>query len=180
MFSITSHGGITSSVKTAEERLSSQTNRRKARDKKGISHLRQETEVISDRYFNREAVLTEAGKRLVSTYLSKHIYKVNIGANFTVDIDSELHLKICDCSEGQPCDCKTYAIPKRVVTGENGEFQTEFLEAVHQMKGEAEMSQQNWIYKMKDTIVEGDSILSYVTSGDIDAVCIHLLALSNW
>lgn len=76
------------------------TNRRKVRDKIGISHLRQETEVISDRYFNREAVLTEAGKRLVSTYLSKHIDKVNIGANFTVDIDSELHLKICDCSEG--------------------------------------------------------------------------------
>ena len=45
-------------------------NRRKVKDKKGISHLRQETEVISDKYFNKEAVLTEYGKRIVSTYLA--------------------------------------------------------------------------------------------------------------
>ena len=45
-------------------------------------------------------------------------------------------------------------------------------------KGEAEMAQVDWLVECVDDLSEGDAVLSVVSSGDIDAVVIHLFVLS--
>ncbi len=52
---------------------------------------------------------------------------------------------------------------------------------IMQRKGEAEMAQVDWLaqFKEDDNLRSGDSVVSIVTSGDIDAVVIHLFYVSQ-
>ena len=54
----------------------------------------------------------------------------------------------------------------------------ERLSTVHQRKGEAELAQLDWVVESLSDLKEGESVVSYVTSGDIDAVTAHLFTAS--
>ena len=41
------------------------------------------------------------------------------------------------------------------------------------------MSQADWLVELKDEMVDGECAIALVTSGDIDAVPIHLVAVSR-
>ena len=51
---------------------------------------------------------------------------------------------------------------------------------VNQRKGETEMAVMDWLYNFALDMSDGNAIMSIITSGDIDAVLIHLFAISNY
>ncbi|CAC5396692.1 unnamed protein product [Mytilus coruscus] len=105
---------------------------------------------------------TLEGKIQISTYLAKHADKLKLNNNITLDFDSEYILQGCQCEdESESCQCKRYAVPLRCkYSEENGFESSEMLTSIHQTKS-------------------GEAVMSIVTSGDIDAVVIHLFALSR-
>ena len=66
---------------------------------------------------NKSAVIyTELGKRLISNYLARNVYKLDLKHNLVLDIDSGLITKTAPCSEcDEPCACPeiTYTVPVR-------------------------------------------------------------------
>ena len=47
---------------------------------------------------------------------------------------------------------------------------------IRQRKGEAELAQADWLPYVAQELEEDDSVICYVTSGDIDVLPIHMLA----
>ena len=161
-------------------------NTRQKRQKKetvSISHLKEKAEILSEAKLNKKAIdSTAIGKSLISNYLSKHGEELNIQKNMTLDIDSEAVM--CSCYCGHPesaCLCKPYSIPVRFRFLEGKMCEKKHLSTIKQRKGEAEMSVVDWIPELKQELSAGDSIVSYITSADIDTVPIHMFALSlHW
>ena len=116
--------------------------------------------------------------------MAANIHEVKIRKKFTIDVDSEHLISQCTClgtSEHDKVPCKQYAIPVRALFGEDGmHLETKPLTTVRQRKGEAALAQADWLPFIVPELDEGDSVLSYVTTGDIDALPIHLLAVSEF
>ena len=98
-------------------------------------------------------------------------------------MDSELLRRGCSCSQstGDPeCKCQHYSVPVEYTFSTDRHVPlSKSLEEIHKRKGEGEMSQVDWLINSSKEIEDGDFVLSYVTSGDIDAVYIHLYAVSK-
>ena len=161
-------------------------NTRQKRQKKetiSIAHLKEESEILSESKLSKKAIVSTAiGKSLISSYLSKHGEELSMQKNMTLDIDSEAVMCTCYCGhQDDGCVCKPYTIPARFKFLEGKVGEKIHLSAIKQRKGEAEMSVIDWIPEMQQELSAGDSIVSYVTSADIDTVLIHMFALSlHW
>ena len=157
---------------------------RKGKKAESISHLRTESEMLSHQTFKKDALLTTAeGKALISTYLGQNVSKLELKNDIVLDIDSELYTEGCVCKTTvQSCQCPTYSVPIRAVFSKELGFKEEHkLKDICQRKGEAEMSQVDWLLTNSANMKDGDVAASIVTSGDIDALVLHMFALSmHW
>lgn len=152
--------------------------------KTSIFHLKKGAEIISAETFDkRAATRTMTGKSTISTFLAENVPSLKL-ENVLVDIDSEMVMDGCPCSKSDPkdkCTCNVYTTPVRAEFGAKGYIKQQTLSHIKQRKGEAEMAQVDWLRDCISDLEEGDGVVSYVTSGDIDAVVIHLFALSiHW
>ena len=102
---------------------------------------------------------------------------INSGKTVTIDMDSELHMSKCHCNS-RKCDCIPYAIPLRCQYGLDRKLKETVLMDLQQRKGEAEMAQVDWLIQCLPTLRPGEACLSVVLFGDINAIVIHMLALS--
>lgn len=157
---------------------------RKSRDSAITTfHLKTSDDIVSSAAFNKKAIIeTAKGKSLISTYLAANISQLQLKTNLTLVLDSELHLKGCVCQEASAsCRCNLYTVPLECqFTKRSGLETTTPMETIQQRKGEAEMAQVDWTVSMATELGEGEAVLSIVTSGDIDAVPIHMFVLSQY
>ena len=96
-------------------------------------------------------------------------------------VDSELHLHNCKCQD--PCTCEKYTTPiicSFAKTDDTISCQTELMQTIKQRKGEAEKAVVDWLNHFKDKMKVGECLVSIITSGDIDAIPIHLYAVSKY
>lgn len=157
---------------------------RKTRKKDSISHLKEGTSMISSKKFDKNALITTPeGKNIISLYLAQNIEKLSINSTVTIDVDSELHIGGCVCENDQSscqCDIHTVPITCNFLRGSNASPPIiHSLDDIQQRKGEAEMAQADWLLYYLPHLQQGDAIASIVTSGDIDAVTIHLFLVSR-
>ena len=136
--------------------------------------------MLSAGKFHKDSLVTTTeGKSLISMYLAANACKLDIQREIIFDVDSELELHGCSCSsEDLSCHCKKFATPIRFLFGENGFRGSELLQQIKQRKGEAEMSQVDWLFD-HNQLKPGEAFASIVRSGDIDAVIIHLYVISK-
>lgn len=83
----------------------------------------------------------------------------------------------CKC-ENDTCSCMPYCTPIRAVFDDQGYKEQVLLHTIKQNKGEAEMSQIDWLMEYSSLVKKNESCVSIVSSGDIDAVVLHLFAVS--
>ena len=97
-----------------------------------------------------------------------------------VIVDSEFITEACHCA--QACSCRPPAIPVgKTFHHSSPAGKAVRLSDVKQMKGEAEMSQVDWLIEEGAKLKPGEAAASIVTSGDIDSIYIHLFAISlHW
>ncbi|VDI71124.1 Hypothetical predicted protein [Mytilus galloprovincialis] len=147
-----------------------------------ISHLKLESRILSDDKMSKSALIqTELRKRLISNYLARNLQNLDIKSDIIVDIDSELVLNTSCLHTEEDCSCpyKSYSTPIHGTFSKvDGFLQQQLLHHIKQRKGEAEMSQVDWLDDMKNELLVNDTIVSVVTSADIDSIVIHLLSLS--
>ena len=144
-----------------------------------IDHLKTTTSVLSDTAYNKDVLTkTAEGKALISKYLADNIDKLSIQKNIQLSIDSELIQESCECI--QECSCTPAAIPVMKTFYEN-QLPSDSVQRkdIKQRKGEAEMSQVDWLIQNAHNLHPGEAAVSILTSGDIDALYIHLFALSR-
>ena len=148
------------------------------KQKETIQHLKQSDEMLNTDKFNKKAILTTStGKSAVGKYLAENLASLKL-KNVTLDVDSELYVENCEgCLNTDSCECKPFCIPVRAVYGPFG-FEGQEPIDKKQRKGEAEMSQSDWLVTNYGQLNAEESIVSVVTSGDIDAVAIHLFSVS--
>lgn len=160
-------------------KAATRSKRNKSKDT-SIGHLKIGSEMLNEDKLDRLAInTTQEGKSIISTYLAKKISDLTLKRNINIIIDSELILRGCECRGKHPCDCPIYTTPiEALFTFENGYIDKKILDHILQRKGEAEMAQVDWLFDCLSELNDGDAILSVVTSGDIDAVIIHMFALS--
>ena len=100
-------------------------------------------EIISEHKMSTPAALQSGeGKRLISNYMYLAKY-VSVSKHITIDIDSELVQK--DFQSAGACCYPKYCLPIEAKFDKNGFVCQSVLELVHQRKGEAEMSQIDWL-----------------------------------
>ncbi|CAC5412714.1 unnamed protein product [Mytilus coruscus] len=148
-----------------------------------IAHLRTSHDMINlDQFRKEDIVTTREGKTIMSTYLAANANQLEIGADFILDIDSELNMKVVPFEHSVECKCQNYTIPMRCSFKKTCPKPIiQDLNDIHQRKGEAEMSQVDWLCMCKAGLSPSKAACSIVTSGDIDAIPIHMFALSdNW
>lgn len=106
---------------------------------------------------------------------------MDIKADITLNVDSEAVFSKCKCEDPKDCNCLLYTIPIRAhFSKENGFDRHDIVNTsnIEQRKGEAEMAQVDWLKDAQHQLKEGDGIVNYVTSADIDTIVIHFFALS--
>ena len=152
-----------------------------------ISHLKAENEIAGQDKLKKSTIIhTDIGKRLISNYLAENISKLDIRHALLLDVDSEYVTQRIECSNEceEACirDHGQYTTPVRAVfNSEKGFVQQVSLEHVKQTKGEAEMAQVDWLFDILGDLKDNDSVLSIVTSADIDSLIIHLFCLAlHW
>ena len=149
-----------------------------------IDHLRTGSNIISDTAFKKEAITKSVeGKCLASLYVAEYIKTFRFNKHIRLVMDSELIQSDCCCPSaqvGNECKCLPFSIPMEYTFRPEGNAPTvRKLENIQQRKGEGEMAQVDWIINSSNEINDGDVVLSYVTSGDIDVIYIHLYAISK-
>ncbi|KAH3716541.1 hypothetical protein DPMN_059265 [Dreissena polymorpha] len=146
-----------------------------------VTHLKTSEEMLSSETFHKNSIVTTPqGKSLISTYLARNIHKIKVQKPITISIDSESHMSNCSCPEHPKCCCcPRYAHPICAKMYADKEPDIDILTYIKQTKGEAEMSQVDWLTEYQDRLLDGNACVSIVTSGDIDAVVIHMFALSH-
>ena len=150
-----------------------------------VSHLKTSEEMLSMETYSRSALIrTAQGKKLASSFLAANINEIKLDRKCTVDIDSEFLLSECLCTDKlhhETTPCKQHAVPVQAVFGEDGgHIETKKLTTIRQRKGEAELAQTDWLPFIFPELDEDDAVLGYVTSGDIDALPIHILAVAEY
>ena len=156
--------------------------KREKLEKASISHLKEESEIISQEQYNKPSVTgTAEGKLLISSYLGQHVKEIVLNKDIILDIDSEALSSTCECDDFV-CSCEKYSIPLRAQFSQHsGLMSLDKLTNIKQKKGEAELAQMDWMKEIIPELSEGDSVLNYVTSADIDTLVIHIFAISlNW
>ena len=160
---------------TPDEFKAGTRSQRKSKAGNSVDHLK--TAIISDDVLNKDAVTkTSQGKVAISNYLASNVHKLQFENNFKLVIDSELHKKECNCHP--LCACPEYCTPITCCFKDNVS-RIELLHTVKQRKGEAEMAVVDWLIECQDNLIPGQAAVSIVSSGDIDAVYIHLHAISR-
>lgn len=151
------------------------------KDDTSVVHLKAAEEVMSLGEMSRTAVIsTTLGKKLISNFLAPFASTLSL-KNVTLIIDSEYKMGGCTCASHLKgiCKCKTYAVPLQVDFDCDGKATMQELN-VQQRKGEGEMAQVDWLRENLE-LKDGEDVTSYLTSGDIDAVAIHMFSLSiHW
>ena len=104
--------------------------------------------------------------------------KLLLKHDVTIIVDSEFKMSDCTCNK-TTCICLKYAVPLECVFSKAGLNSMSFLENIKQRKGEAEMAQADWLLQSANNLKPGDAVASVVTSGDIDAVIIHMYTVSR-
>lgn len=151
-------------------------------EKTNITHLKAENEMLSASVYNKEALCTtSAGKSLISTYLAQNVHHIQVKSELVLDIDSEFYELGCECASNKlKCTCPKYTIPVRCVFSKLSATPTiSKLENIRQCKGEGEMAQADWLLDMIADLQPGQAVCSIVSSGDIDAIVIHLFMISS-
>ena len=154
---------------------------RTKKTKASIAHLRTSQEMMSKATFNKESLVsTSEGKVLISKYLAQNVESLCIKRDILLDIDSELILSGCDCEDRDTCTCNVSSSPIRAVFSLTQGFKEKMtLHDIRQRKGEAEMAQVDWLMEtLLPLLTDGDAVASVLSSGDIDAIPIHLFVLS--
>ena len=152
----------------------------KVKQGKTIDHLKTAADIVNDEVLNKDAATkTLLGKKAISNFLALNIDKVHFDGNFQLTVDSELHVQNCQCQD-DPCSCKPYCTPIACTYGGTElRPRIELLKPVKQRKGEAEMAVVDWLIGYQDQLKPGQVVVSVVSSGDIDAIYIHLFAVSR-
>ena len=150
----------------------------------GISHLKSAEEILGGKKIDRSAVTGSlAGKSAISTYLAANAHRLSITRGLILDLDSEHDIRGCSCDKQAkttiPCQCCTYSVPVRCTFSTTGLNDVTALDTIHQRKGEGEMAQLDWLLHCVPELRQGQAAVSIVTSGDIDAVVIHMFVLSS-
>ncbi|KAL3872791.1 hypothetical protein ACJMK2_035992, partial [Sinanodonta woodiana] len=78
-----------------------------------------------------------------------------------------------------PCAYDTPALHKEIPCKQfnKGYVCSEKLD-IRQNNGEAELAQADWLCYIATRLKEGENVVSYVSSGDIDSISMHILAIS--
>ena len=157
----------------ASTRQSRQKNKPQA-----LYHLQDDHEILASDRYNTTAIRgSMKGKRMVSSYLAAHMDNLAVSRDISIIIDSEYQMGSQE-SEGHG----KYAIPIETIFKRGQGFVSQHqMVNIHQCKGEAEMSQADWLPYIHEKLASEDKVISYVTSGDIDAVPIHMVAVAlHW
>ena len=162
-------------------------NRQSASTISSISHLIPESQIISEKSFDKAAVReTVRGKKVASTYLAKHLDKLHLKKDLRLIVDSDLKVEGCAWSDKQNCKCPDKhsvtihcfcSSEAGYVTGNKTDL------AIKQRKGEGEMAIADWLlwHCLSGQLADNESIAAIVSSGDIDAVVITMfLVARHW
>ncbi|KAL3858945.1 hypothetical protein ACJMK2_009194 [Sinanodonta woodiana] len=118
---------------------------------------------------------------MISNFMAGHVKELRIMKDTVLDIDSEYYLSPCACdtpAHHKEIPCKQFAIPIRShFASDKGYVYSEKLD-IKQNKGEAGLAQADWLCYIATGLKEGENVVSYVSSGDIDSIPIHILAIS--
>ena len=154
---------------------------RTSKEKTTVSHLKTQDEILSlDKFDKTSLVTTAEGKCIISTFLAKNAKTLSLSDDLELYIDSELHIEGCECGDSERCACNIYSVPiKCTFTNINQEPNVDIVEGVKQRKGEAELAQIDWLISLSSQLEEGQPCVSFVTSGDIDALVLHLFTLAH-
>ncbi|KAL3856571.1 hypothetical protein ACJMK2_011306 [Sinanodonta woodiana] len=106
---------------------------------------------------------------MISNFMAGHVKELQIMKDIVLDIDSEYYLS--------PCTCDTPALHKEIHVNNKGYVCSEKLD-IKQNKGETELAQADWLCYIATGLKEGENVISYISSGDIDIIPIHILAIS--
>ena len=98
--------------------------------------------------------------------------------NVSIVFDSELHT-VCLCRDVDQYSCHKYILFIQVNFSEMCYKETIIFKDIKQRKGEDECSQVDWVIHEAKLLNSGDSILSLASSADIDAVVLHIYAVSQ-
>ena len=146
-----------------------------------IAHLKTGEEIICDSTFSKSSVTsTDEGKVMISNYLADNASQLEVQRDLELIIDSGLKTLDCSCTtEVCRTSCKKYAVPLRCIfSADMGFEKSNDMQDVKQRKGEGEMSQLDWLISSSENLAPDRSVVSIVSSGDIDAVVLHLLTVS--
>jgi hypothetical protein len=147
-----------------------------------IGHLKSGSQIISAENFSREAILnTIEGKCLISNYLAENVHLLKLKYDLTLIVDNEHITSGCTCAAKSACTCTKFCTPIACTfSSQHGYENQKPLVSIKQRKGEAELAQVDWILSCVENLEMGDAVVSIVTLGDIDAVVLHLYAISLW
>ena len=188
--SIVSHSPVLSKIIVCEEKYSFTPDDLKANTRmqrishkdSDIDHLKSGPRILSESCFNKDVLTkTDTGKRLVSTYLAQNVQCMKFNKNINIIVDSEMHTNSCTCLEA--CSCPNYCTPIECFFDNSIQDKSQLarpITTVKQCKGEAEMSVADWLVALQGEQADGTSAVCFVTSGDIDAVYIHLYVVSKF
>ena len=142
--------------------------------------MKTSSEILNSEKFHKDALpTTTEGKSLISKYLASNVSKLMIKKDMILDVDSELNMPSCHCVNSQSCSCDIYSTPIRAFFSQHKSFvDIQKLTSIRQKKGEAEMSQFEWLIGSVSEFKQGENVASIVTSVDIDSVVIHLFGVS--
>ena len=148
---------------------------RQSKTKTSIEHLKEAHSVLSETKFSKDVLTkTPEGKALISNYLAENIDKLSFNRDLCLVIDSELVMEKCKCTD--PCSCKPPATTISKTFHESLPPEKSVrLSNIKQCKGEAEMSQVDWLIQEADKLKPSKAAASIVTSGDIGSVYITCL-----
>ena len=133
-----------------------------------------------DKLDKASLVTTAEGKCIIGTFLAKNAQTLRLNSNLELYIDSELHIEGCQCDDPERCTCDIYTVPlKCTFTKSNQQPRIDKVEGVKQTKGEAELAQIDWLISLSSQLQEGQPCVSFVSSGDIDALVLHRFTLAH-
>lgn len=154
---------------------------RTSKKKYTINHLKTPDEMLGEDKFDRSWLVTTAeGKCLISPFLARNAATLRLQHDLNLYIDSELHIEGCHCNSSDRCSCKVHAVPlKCSFTRTNDQPDVNKVREIKQRKGEAELAQIDWLLSLSPQLKDVRPCVSFVTSGDIDALVLHLFTVAH-
>jgi hypothetical protein len=118
---------------------------------------------------------------MISNYLAANMEKISPKPDVIVVFDSELHADGCTGATTN-CICTIYTTPiRRYYPIDRSLIKMEKIREIKQCKGEAELAQVDWLLSAHGKLQPGKTIASVLSSGEINAVPVHLFVVSlHW